>query len=179
MRKKGFTLAETLVVSGIMVVFTGILLAFSVQSRAIFQTTNITATLEENARLAINRMMNDLRETATAQITIIPGATANDPDAIEFYLPNETSGVPDINGVNIDWNTTKITLNLDTGSGELRRNVDGGGYTVIARNVTNIKILQSVAYPRELKITLSLSRNSSGGRAHNITDFTTFITMRN
>ncbi len=178
MKKKSFTFVELIVVSVLMAVMIGMLLAFLMQTRSILQTTDITTTLYEDARRAISNMTQELRRTTLSQITITQDSPQVGTDSLSYKLPadDDSDGEPDLTGSSIDWGTT-ITISLDLGTGNLVRTQGVDAY-VLAKNVESINFSLSSVYSNELEIGLVLEKTSYRGRDYNVTS-TSIINMRN
>ena len=193
MVRKGFTLAEVLIVAIIISILMGVMLAAVIQSHAIIETTNTLTLLRQEKRLAVSKLSNELRNTSLKDcqeytspceegrcITITQDSPASGTDKIEYCLPADSDhdGVPDLSSdCKITW-CTKHTIELDTSSHELKRN----NVTVLARYVKNIRFLdhslQPSLYLNELKVTLEMEKTSYQGRVYNISS-TFIIYVRN
>ena len=183
MVRKGFTLAEVLMVAIITAILMGVMLAAVVQSHSIIETTNTLTLLRQEKRLAVSKLSNELRGTSLSEITITQNSPASGTDTITYHLPADADhdGVPDLSSsVNIVWGTD-ITIELDPSSHELKRTKDGN-VTVLARYVKSVRFLdhslQPSLYLDELKVTLEMEKTSYQGRVYDISS-TFIVYMRN
>lgn len=190
MNKKAFTLIETMMVSVVMVIILGILTTSLVQTRAIFQTVDITTALHEQAHNIFNKISSELKKThpreipaQTYQIDIYQNTPSPGTDTILFYLPDDSSpadGVPDVTGATLTWNSQFVTIGLDT-EGNLVR-TQAGNTTVLAGGVKRINFLDQQInpdfYSDELKVIIELEKTGAQNRVYDIIS-TGFIKMRN
>ncbi|MBU2540351.1 MAG: prepilin-type N-terminal cleavage/methylation domain-containing protein [Candidatus Omnitrophica bacterium] len=183
MNKTGVTLIEILVVTVIIVILVGILSFSLIQARSVFQSGDILVSLQSDARLGINHMLTDLRRTAYTQMTILQNTPSAGIDSITYHLPldGDSDGLPDIVADALVWDTTDITISLDTATSSLIKTVNSNE-TVLANNVKDINFfdhnLDATLYLDELKVIMELEKTSSEGRTHNFIS-TSIINMRN
>ena len=78
MVRKGFTLAEVLMVAIITAILMGVMLAAVVQSHSIIETTNTLTLLRQEKRLAVSKLSNELRGTSLSEITITQNSCQRD-----------------------------------------------------------------------------------------------------
>jgi len=183
-KAKAFTLMEVLVVTIIMGVFITILSTALVQTRSVFETTDILVKLQENTRLAIVKLSNDLIRTSSTQISITQNSPSLGTDRIVYFLPQDadSNGIPDytINGT--QWDISSITVSLDSsGTGRLLKN-QGADTTILAQNVKSVRFIDhnidSSLYLDELHMVLEMENTSYEGRVYNLTS-TSVVNMRN
>jgi type II secretory pathway pseudopilin PulG len=191
--RKGLTIIEVMIATGISVLLLAAVMMSSMQMQAMFYTTDVTSNLQTQGRLALNRLAADLRRT-DAQDIITPQAhqisiTQNSPvggtDTITYQLPQDTSpidGEPDIdaNG-NIIWSGTDIMVRVDTSERRVVRS-EAGVATSLASNVEKINFIDhsidgSILLDN-LKITLELSKVTPAGRTVTV-ESTMIVDLRN
>ena len=184
MQKRSLTLMEVLVVTIIMAVFVAILGVALVQTRSVFETTDILVRLQENARLAISKPSNDLMRTSISQVTITQDVPSAGTDRIVYFLPQDadSNGVPDYTTNGATWEVGSVSVSLDpSGTGYLLKS-EGGNTTVVAQNVKSVRfkdyLIDSGLYMDELQIVLEMEKTSYDGRVYNSTS-TSVINMRN
>ncbi|MFA5411574.1 MAG: hypothetical protein WC321_06960, partial [Candidatus Omnitrophota bacterium] len=141
MREKGFTLLEGLFVTFITAALIAILATALIQSRIIFQATDISATLQANSRRAAENMALDLSQAnrTPVRFTILqddPAGTGS--DSIAFELPQyDAGGKPVLSGGNISWDPEAVTIILDPLNSSLVR-TKGGSSRILANNVRRV-----------------------------------------
>jgi type II secretory pathway pseudopilin PulG len=185
MNRKGFTFVEVLFVAGILIILTAALLTASVQMRTVFQATDISAELHEEARLAVNAMMLELRKTSRTQIAITQDHPESGTDRIIFNVPadSDEDGVPEISGGSIVWDSGPVTIRVEAQDGEKQLVIEhGADKKVLAENVKSINFIdQNIdpsLYMAELRIILELEKAGGGEDVYDFV-FTSVVNMRN
>lgn len=174
-KRAGFTLVEVMIVTVILTMLAGILLGTIMEVNSIFRITDITATLQSNARSALNKMALDLRKTSRVKISIAEDSPSEGIDKITYVLPKvDAYGEPILTaGGDIDWDTVNsITIKLDPAKGQLLKDS-----TVLANDVKKINFYNA-SFSDELKITLELEQTDYKERVYSLT-FTSYVYMRN
>ena len=181
---RAFSLMEVLIAAVIMLAFMTILAIAIVQTRSVFEATDIIIGLQENARLAITKMSNDLRRTSLVQVSITQNIPSSGTDRIVYFLPQDADGddVPDYNINGTQWDINSIAISLDPlGTGKLFKSA-GGTVSILAHNVKSVRFrdhsTDSSLYLDELQIVLEMEQTSYEGRVYNFTS-TSVVNMRN
>ena len=185
MRRRGFTLLEVLIATIICALLFGILSAAILESRSIFQTSDILATLQAGTRLAILRMTSDLRRTSISQINIIQNSPIVNTDTITYSLPLDVDldGIPDdlTRSTPNFWDSNIVTISFDPTTNSLLKSA-GGNIVVLASNVKRINFLDYTLDTSlsmdELKIILDLEKATYKGRIYN-KNSTSIVSTRN
>jgi prepilin-type N-terminal cleavage/methylation domain-containing protein len=185
MTRKGFTAIELLITAAIFVIVMTALITASIQMRAAFHATEVSATLQEDARLAINAMTMELRKTSRTKILITQDYPIAGSDQIKFNLPadSDSDGVPDVSSGEIVWDTQDVKLKGDTIDGRFQLiKKYGVDITVLADNLKRVSFIDfnrdSSLYLNELRIILELEETDAMGRTFN-RSFTSIVNMRN
>lgn len=164
---KGWTLLETTVA---LVVFSllGLVLAVLYSSGdTMVQVSNIKLSLQQEARLGLDRMLKELRQARSASITI-----NQNQNSISFEVPASI----DTNSGAITWSST-ITYSVGgiNNAQLLRTQVGSAATTVLANNVNNNPqdpnrlqfAVDQQANPGGVTVTLGLTRSTLAGFAAN------------
>ncbi|MFC1753187.1 PilW family protein [Thermoproteota archaeon] len=183
---QGFSLIEFMVAMIIFIVMVGILLASTYHARSIFQTSDISATIQSSTRLAMQDISNDLKRTSRTRISIIQNNPTSGTDSIFYSLPLDSNldGQPDLDSSgNIVWDTLNITIWLSpTYAGQLTRVGGDGSTEVLAQDVAYVNFadqgIDVSLYQDELEVVLGLAKNDLQGRTYS-TSLTSVINMRN
>jgi hypothetical protein len=182
-RKDGFTVVEMLVTAFLFVLVMLAVVTAGIQMRSIFQSTDISAVLQQEARVAIRVITDDLRKTNRSRITITRDYPEAGTDRIVYELPqdSDSDGVPDFSG-GLIWDINTVTIQLEeAGSTRLIRS-QGSDTTVLAENVKSINFADSgidtSLYINEVKIDLELEGSVGATRTTGIL-YTFFVRMRN
>lgn len=158
-REKGFTLVETMVVASISVlVFYAIFIMLrtgSIQANVI----GTKLTIEDSAREGLNRMLQEIRETAPARIAI-------GTNQISFDLAAGTAA----NGSVVWGDRVTYILGGLNNSQLLRRQASGNGaaaQTVVANNVQSVRFTPNNATrPTLITVQLNVQRQTTQGRLY-------------
>jgi prepilin-type N-terminal cleavage/methylation domain-containing protein len=170
--KNGFTLAEILVVSSILIILSMIMLSFFIQNTTLWQSITNQSDLRSADRNAMNYMTQELRKTTrTSTETPSPNLSIQSKPnnhSIDFYLPVDVDNNGFIfNSIGAtEWdNNNKIQYQYVPGQKRLRRLEKGNQY-VIANDVALIEFednsINSALHKDELKIILTLERLIQG-----------------
>lgn len=172
--KRGISLVEVLVVAVIFSIMGSVLINAYIQGTRMWNLIATNSDLRIVAHLAMNNMVNELRRTTRTSTgnpspnLVIPSKPNN--NSVDFYLPKDL----DDNGLIIDglgnteWETNnKIQYQYIPGQKRLRR-LEKGQQLIIANDVELIEFedasITPSLYNDELKIALTLSRNTRDGR---------------
>lgn len=190
MKRRSFTLIETMFVVALTAVITILLVTSLNELRSFFQMTDILINIQADARSAINKMSLDLRTASSKPSTSPPkiNITQNQPsagnDSITYCLPNYSGGVPVLLGdgsLSFD-EAHPITIQLDPAGTKYLLKIQNGNTYIISHDVENIKFIDhgidTSLYLDELKIIISLSRVANDGRTYR-TNLTSLVNMRN
>jgi len=185
MTRRGITLVEILVSTVICALLFGILAAAAIESSSVFQTADVLAILQADARLALIKMVSDLRETSLSQIAIAKDTPIVNTDTIQYYLPLDANldGVPDdlTRSSSNFWDLNIITISFDPSTKSLIKN-KGTNIDVLANYIKGIYFfdytLDNTLSMNELKIILELEKATSQGHVYN-TNYTAVVSMRN
>jgi type II secretory pathway pseudopilin PulG len=168
------TLVEVLIVAAIGVTLMTAAYVSYMTSSSSFDLAQERVALDDQARRAMNSMINELRWTTRTSSgnpspnLSIPSTPNN--KQIQFHLPEDDDGdgfFTDENG-EVEWATSDtITYQYIPGLKILRRSFKGN-HTTLAENVTDVTFSDIGIDPtlgtQELKITLSMSRITPKGR---------------
>ena len=138
MKHRGFTVLEVIFALTIAVIIVGILVAFIMQSRAIYQAADISASLQANSRQAIERIALDLKRTNRTRIIITQNTPLAGTDMIQYQLPQyDVNSLPVSVGSAISWDVaSSIALNNTT---QQLLQTQGGNTRVLASNVNSVQ----------------------------------------
>jgi len=177
MRKKYFTLVETLMSAAILAVLGGILSAAFIQMHSLFETNSVLAVLQAEGRRVVRKISYDLRQAGN--ISIVKDSPFPGTDSISYYLLS----VPGFDNVTDSpvWNPDKVTVCLNGSSGALLRS-QGNSTLYLSGEVKSINFsnhaLDSSLYLNELRLALSLEKKSSAGKLYRM-NMTSVINIRN
>jgi hypothetical protein len=178
-----FSVVETLFALMIFLALMGILVAAVIQSKVIFQATDINTTLAAESRQILDRISSELINSNRAQVTITENSPVAGTDKISFHLPKYAFGVPVLTAAgSIDWDPDVISINLSpTVAGQLVRTSNSGS-VVIGNGVNNISFfdhgLDSALYLDEIRMVLNLRKSDTDTRAYNMST-SSVIKLRN
>ncbi|HOW88201.1 MAG TPA: hypothetical protein P5561_02770 [Candidatus Omnitrophota bacterium] len=158
---KGFTVSELMIVVGLSsVVFMGVLAILRVGTEQ-SQLSQTKMLLQDTAREALYKMVQEIRQSAPSRITI-----AGNSASIQFAVPDPASLV----------STTSYTVNW-TGAHQIQYALGGAGNrqilrtdlatnrtSVLANDVTALQFTGDAAQPNVVTITISAQRNLTSGR---------------
>ena len=187
-KKRGFTLVEALVASSIFLVILSIMYGIYASGLDIWGTGRYKAELQAAARLALERMVSELRQT-TRTSTQNPSPNLTIPSVpnnkqVLFYLPQDKNGdgyITDANG-NVEWDTnSQIRYRYVPGQKELRRDV-GGEHIVLAQDVLDVQFFDITVDPTlaidEVRINLTLEKMTPRQRRISVT-LSSVVALRN
>lgn len=160
MREKalaGFTIAEMMIVVALSSIITfgafAILRVGTEQS----QLSQTKMTLQDGAREALYKMVQEIRQSAPSRVTI--GAGGN---SIQFQVPNPTSLVNA--AYDLNW-TSAHTIQYTLSAGQLQRTDTTTNQTsVMANDITAIQFAGNIPQPTLVTITISAQRTLISGR---------------
>lgn len=122
-RDEGVTLVEVLVAIGLFAVLSAVLLGFALSTSRVTEGTRQLANVNEESRLAMERMTRELRQANQVTAVTLP-QTATDPTAITFWTDFNGNGVADLNAADPEvltyrWNpvTSRLTLTANDPDG--------------------------------------------------------------
>jgi len=164
--KRAFSLIEVLVVAGILFIVLGVMYNSYIQGLDIQSTLQTEADLQASAKVAMARMVGELRNatrTSTQHpppnLSITSGPNQKE---IHFYLPEDRNGdhlLTDTAG-EIEWGTNnQIDYTFIPGLKILRRS-EKGNHLTLALNVSEVDFYDITSDPtlanNEIKIILTL-----------------------
>lgn len=161
-RHRGFSLVETLVTTLIFAVLAGGIYAALVAGNTSWEVNRIRIELQQDLRIAMDRLKEDLTQASTISITDVP---ANNTwySSITFRIPEsvDTSG-------NIQWPDETIQYLLSgTDSNELTRQVEEDLVVteerLIAQNIESLQIRRLTSTPEIVEITLQAQKDAQTG----------------
>jgi hypothetical protein len=185
MNKKGFSLVEVLIVSFFLVLLVVAVVTSGVEMRSVFQATGTSVALQQEARLAMNSIVSDLRGTSGSRITIAKDTPVSGSDRLRYELPLDmnSDGVPDLVGGSVMWDPRYYTIEVQDNSGNLQL-VKYKQYEtpeVIAGNIKSISFEDynddSSLYLAEVRIILELEKTEADGRTNSMV-LTSTVNMR-
>ncbi len=198
MSAKGFTLSEFLVAAVITVIAVGVAMGAVVAGLGIFARTTVAAGLGSDARSAVRRLSDDLREASLASVSITEDFPAAGMDQVTYRLYRTDESDYDGDGdygepVIVDsggdgdsyldsttWGPL-VTVAVDQTTGELQRSESGETVTlagdVAQANFTDRTIDPALSFD-EIRIYLELQRVSFGSRTENVAETAT-VNVRN
>ncbi|MGB2661921.1 MAG: prepilin-type N-terminal cleavage/methylation domain-containing protein [Candidatus Omnitrophota bacterium] len=185
MNRKGFTLLEILLVSGILVILLAALMVASTEMRGIFYVSDVLATFQHEARLAVNSMTIDIKRTSLSQVTITQNYPAAGTDRLQFYLPadSDEDGEPDMSSGSLVWDPNVVTIEGEVVGTEMRLiRTQDADTEVLADNLKSITFIDnnidSSLYMDEMNFILELEKTSGTGKTLRVV-FTSVVNMRN
>jgi type II secretory pathway component PulJ len=154
---EGFTIAEMMIVVALSSIITfgafAILRVGTEQS----QLSQTKMTLQDGAREALYKMVQEIRQSAPSRVTI--GAGGN---SLQFQAPNPTSLVNATYDLN--W-TSAHTIQYTLSAGQLQRTDTTTNQTsVMANDITAIQFAGNIPQPTLVTITISAQRTLISGR---------------
>lgn len=173
---KGFSLVEVLIVSFFLVLLVVAVITSGVEMRSVFQATGTSVTLQQEARIAMNSMINDLRGSSIAVINITENSPGPGYDKITYKIPLDVNddGVPDLIAGDIMWDPQYYTIEVqsDDDDYDLVKYKLWESPEVISENIKSISFEDSTddtsLYPTEIRITLELEKTDGDGRVNSI-----------
>jgi prepilin-type N-terminal cleavage/methylation domain-containing protein len=122
-RDQGFSLVEMLVAMGLFGVLGTLLLGLALSTSQVTDDTRNLASVNEEARLAMERMVRELRQASDVLAVQLP-ASATEPTALTFWTDFDGDGLQDLNAADPEvltyrWNpaTSRLTLTANDASG--------------------------------------------------------------
>ena len=178
---------EALIAVFIFLIINLAIFQIQLQGSRIFQLVSTQSDLRYRAHLAMNFMVNELRQTTRASSGTPPNLTIPpkpNNQAIDFYFPQDLDGngsIVDALG-NTEWDVNnKIEYQYDLNLKRLQRLENGIQY-IIANDVAAIEFEDSsinpILYNNELKIILTLTKNAPHNRLISVT-LTSRVKLRN
>jgi len=180
--KKGLTLVEIMVVSAILLVIVAMLSNALIQTREIFATTDISATLQGDSRLAISRIAADLRRTSRNELTILKDTPFAASDTLQYHLPQAINGTPTTAGNSLLWDAGDYAITVNPVNNRLIRTDPDGNTTILAQNIAAIQAddfnTDNTLALNEISIVVRLQKEGLRNIVHNF-NATSTINMRN
>lgn len=187
-RSRGFTLIEVLIASSISIITISMIYMIFAAGNDLWETKRYQADLQAQGRLAMNRMVAELRQTTRTSAQNpspdlkIPSKPNN--KDVSFYLPIDKDGnglITDVDG-NIEWETNnKIQYHYIPGQKQLVR-LEKGDKTTLANDVSDVQFIDNSIdgklYLNEVKIVLTLFITTPRQRTISMT-FTSVVKVRN
>jgi prepilin-type N-terminal cleavage/methylation domain-containing protein len=138
-RDEGMTLVEVLVAMGLLGVLGTLLLGLSLSTSRVTEDTRALAGVNEESRLAMERLVRELRQASALTDARLP--PANTTTALTFWTDFDGNGVQDLNAADPEvltyrWNpaTSRLTLTANDASGTAITR------PVLAANVTGFSL---------------------------------------
>jgi len=172
-QKRGFTLVEMMIVVGISSMLMGAMyvathIAYVEQNQAI----DTEMTVREQARDGIYQMVQDIRQSATGQVTITSGGGAI--ETIQFRVPKvkipgeaPTSTSQGLRDYTVDWGSSDLIRYAVGGANNrqiIRTNTATGQTRVLANDVVSLDY-NNAADPDIVELTMQVQRQTASGRA--------------
>lgn len=155
--QRGMTLAEILLVTALFSVLMGACLMVLLSGSASWQTNSVQVQLQQELRISIEWIKEDLMESGSSVITDVP-PDGNWYNTITFKVSNGVSGG------NIVWSSQAIQYLLGgADSNQLQRKV-GAQVKIIAQNIQALHFRRQVATPNLVEISLTAQKNTTEGR---------------
>lgn len=169
--RRGFTLAEVMVVGAILSMTSVMTLDFLRKESEQWELATAQADVNTGAEQGMDRLVRELRSATRRTGASPPDVEMVAPDLLRVYLPADA----DNNGTIVDaltgateWDTaTAIDYVYDAGSGQLQR-LAGGAVQVLASNVSALQFddqtTDASLGSNELKIHLTVQRTTAYNR---------------
>lgn len=171
--QNGITLVELLLAFVIIIIGSGLLLAFMRTQSDATESSTLQGDVRMRAQIAVEAMSNELRAATrtgggTPPNLSIPAAPGN--TSVTFYLPQDGSDanttIIDAAG-NVEWGATAIIYSFDAGNQQIYR-TEGGTTTVIASNVSSVtfsdQAIEAALASDEVRMRLTLQEQTPRGR---------------
>lgn len=171
--RHGITLIEMLIAFTIVLIGSGLLLAFLKSQNDATETSTLQGDIRMRAQMAVETMSNELRAAtrtgaASPPVISIPASPGN--TGITFYLPEDgvdaNTTIIDDNG-NIEWGATPIQYAFDAANNRLNR-TQGATTRVIASHVSAVtfsdQAIEAALSSNEVRIRLTLQETTPQGR---------------
>jgi prepilin-type N-terminal cleavage/methylation domain-containing protein len=147
---KGFTLIEIIIVIVILSIVSAITIKFMVDSLTIYTMTVDQKTLFDEGKLALERMCRDIRD-ANSITTPPSGGSSSSGTLLSFTRTNATAQ-----------DSAGDTIQFILSAGTLQRKASTRSTVDLASYVTAITVTRGTSPDNEIKISLTLSRPSTG-----------------
>lgn len=167
--EKGFSLVELMFVVAIFTIIGAALFAVLRASEEQTRVVDLKMTIQESAREGLDKMSQEIRQTAPNQITI--GASN---DTIQFLIPDPNAANPLDASFYIDWNNahtiqyalaTAADIALGFQANQLiRTDVTGGNAKTVMANDVQSVTFSGNSDLNVITITLSVQRTLLNGR---------------
>lgn len=164
MTRKGLTLIEILVAMFIFSIVLGALFTVLAAGRVSWNAGASQMDVQQEARKALDMMVKELRQTASAKISNVPadGTTYN---TITFQTPIITI-TRDLAGkivdININW-SNNIQYSLSGLNGRQLLRAQGGIQRILANNILSMGFTRNAGTPTVLNITATAQKNTFSG----------------
>ncbi len=173
MKRYGFTLVELMVVIFIFSIIMAATFTVLSMGRQSWHTGSTQVELQQETRRAMDRMVRELRESASSQVNITGGG-----GIITFRLPEDADGDDDVlDGTgNIEWGN-QITYSLGGANGDQVLRTTSAGSTAILANNINALSFSSIS-ASEISIGITARKDAVPGRTMQST-LNSQVTLRN
>lgn len=155
----GFTALEMLIsVSLSAMIFYALFVVMRIGDQQI-QQTQVKMFIQDSARIGINKMLEELRQSAPTRIQINNGGTS-----LQFQIPNPSNPVG--NDYKPDWTnswTISYTIGGLNNAQLIRTNSTTGQTTVLANDVQGITFTGNMASPTVVTINMNVQRALNNG----------------
>ena len=185
--KKGYSLVEILVVAGLLALVVGLVLSMSNTSNLSWDTHNIQLELQQKARFGIEKMVEELYQVSSSNITVAGNITTF---KIPVIVPPDTDIYNDTTG-DVTWGAegnVSRSIRYRNVSNQLVREIINDATSVVmstqvcANNVTAMVLVPTPSsFPETLNINITCSKPlRPGAGATNITtNLESQVTFRN
>lgn len=123
-RDQGLSLVEVLVAMGLFGLLSSVLLGFALSTSRVGDDTRRLANVNEESRLAMERLTRELRQAKELQSVQLPADPAVDHTALTFWTDFDGDGFEDLSAIDPEvltyrWNpaTQRLTLTANDASG--------------------------------------------------------------
>lgn len=165
MTRKGLTLIEILVAMFIFSIVLGALFTVLAAGRVSWNAGASQVDVQQEARKALDMMVKELRQTASAKISNVP-ADGTAYNTITFQTPIITITRDPITGkvvgININW-SGNIQYSLGGLNGRQLLRAQGGIQRILANNILSIGFTRNAGTPTVLNITATAQKNTFSG----------------
>ncbi|MBD3426307.1 MAG: hypothetical protein GF409_03635 [Candidatus Omnitrophica bacterium] len=187
---RGFSLVEVLIVSFFLVLLVVAVITSGVEMRSVFQATGTSVSLQQEARLAMNSMLNGiidpdlnqywygLRNAFRSSVVITKDTPVTGFDRIRYQIPLDQSeppdGVPDLVSGEITADPQFFIIGAQQNGDDIELVLYKRWQTpqVISENIKSIEFQDSTddssLYPTEIRIILELEKTDADGRTDNM-----------
>lgn len=179
MKRAGFSFVELMVVTGIMALISGVLVAALRMGQQSWQVEEARMTVSMELRRGIDAMSRELASSQSGQLIGVPADGAWYP-SVTFAVPQDLNGdgtVLDSNGV-LEWSPPVLYSLGGTGGSQILR-TQNNATRVLANGVTTLRFRRQAATPTVVEISMTVLRGVNTGDFTNQGTLTTRVRLRN